>query len=184
MDDLDSNVFTGYISPFLTGEIVDRILLLNKHYNKVIKSDMKHLYKLYWEVKNVNYTTGQLHYKHLYKDGLKEGEQLGWYENGQPFYNHFYKEDKKEGEQIKWHSTGKQMYKEFYKDGKKEGEQSGWHVNGAARLPPARVASKQSMMYLSRKHSLPCSLSGLGKTGSLEEFRGTHIGSLRRKGTL
>ena len=50
MNTLDTNVFTSFVCPCLTGKIIDDILLVNKHYNKVVKADMKHLYNLYWKI--------------------------------------------------------------------------------------------------------------------------------------
>ena len=114
---LDDNVFTDCICPFLSGEIVDHILLLNKHYNRIVKADMVHLYNLYWEMDYDEYTNGQLRYKCLFKDGKQEGEQIGWHENGQLAYKLFYKDWKKEGEQLRWFENGQLNYKHFYKDG-------------------------------------------------------------------
>jgi len=49
MNTLDENIFTDSICPYLTGKIIDDILLVNKQYNKVVKADLKHLYNLFWE---------------------------------------------------------------------------------------------------------------------------------------
>jgi len=100
---------------------------VNKQYNKVVKADLKHLYNLFWEIKEGLH--GFIKYKEIYKDAKLEGEQL-WWENGQLFSKLFYKEGKQEGEQESWWENGQLMSKYFYKDGKKEGEQLTWHRNG------------------------------------------------------
>jgi len=78
----------------LTGKIIDDILLVNKHYNKVVKADMKHLYNLYWKMEEgVDRDGGR--YKHIYKDRKKEGEQLWRYPVGQLDSKLFFKEGKR-----------------------------------------------------------------------------------------
>jgi len=39
MNTLDTDVFTSFVCPYLTGKIIDDILLVNKH-----------LYNLYWKI--------------------------------------------------------------------------------------------------------------------------------------
>ena len=129
MDTLDNNIFTDRVCPLLSGKIIDNILLVNKDYNSILKADMKHLYSLFWSVKEI--TTGYNEkIKKIYKDGKLEGEQLWWCEDGQLEYKEFYKDGKKEGEQLWWCEDGQLEYKEFYKDGKMDGEQLGWYSNG------------------------------------------------------
>jgi len=150
MNTLDTNIFTDCVCPHLTGKTIDYILLVNKHYNAVVKADMKHLYSLFWKTKGRFgigfkyiykdgksegeqsdwFKNGQLCSKFFYKEGKREGEQLYWYENGQLWYKYFYKEGKREGEQLEWYNDGQLESKTFYKDGKKEGEQLIWHENG------------------------------------------------------
>jgi len=91
----------------LDREIVDRMLLVNKHYNTAVKAGMNHLFKLFWiieEVEEEGYSKGK--FKHIFKDGELEGEQVGWYKNGQLNYKEFYKEGKQEGEQLEWYEDG------------------------------------------------------------------------------
>jgi len=126
MNTLDTNVFTSFVCPCLTGKIIDDILLVNKHYNKVVKADMKHLYNLYWKIEEDE----GYKYKHIYKDGKKEGEQLSYRIDGQLKYKLFYKEGNMEGEQLSWYEKGQLYSKEFYNEGKFEGEQESWHRNG------------------------------------------------------
>jgi len=160
MNTLDVNIFTDCICPHLTGKIIDDILLVNKHYNVVVKADMKHLYNLFWTVEkgNIPMSGDNGKYEMIYKDGKQEGEELYWYENGQLFSKTFYKEGKqdgdelgwypegqlyfkifynagnREGEQLAWYENGQLMYKEFYKEGKQEGEQLQWLENGQLQL--------------------------------------------------
>jgi len=129
MDTLDVNIFTDCICPYLTGEIIDNVLLVNKNYNAIVKADMKHLYNLFWEIKEGQRKYG-LKYKEIYKDGNREGEQLGWYRNGKIYSKEFYKKGKNEGEQIWWFENGKIWYKEFFKNGVQEGEQLIWYADG------------------------------------------------------
>jgi len=129
MNTLDENIFTYCICPYLTGKIIDDILLVNKQYNKVVKADLKHLYNLFWEIKEGRRKYG-FKYKEIYKDEKLEGEQLEWYEDGQLASKEFYKDGKQEGKQIRWFENGQLLSKEFYKEGKKEGEQLCWWNNG------------------------------------------------------
>jgi len=122
MNTLDENIFTDYICPYLTGKIIDDVLLVNKQYNKVVKADMKHLYSLFWTIEEglsgPEYGGGT--YKYIYKDGETEGEQLSWWPNGQLRTKQFYKDRKQEGEQLQWYSDGPLFSKQFYKDGKRK----------------------------------------------------------------
>ena len=129
MDTLDNNIFTDRVCPLLSGKIIDNILLVNKDYNSILKADMKHLYSLFWSVKEI--TTGYNEkIKKIYKDGKLEGEQLGWWYNGQLEYKEFYKDGKLDGEQLWWYSNGQLEYKHFYKDGKMDGERLKWFEDG------------------------------------------------------
>ena len=130
MNNMDKNVFTDITCPHLSGKIIDDIFLVNKHYNKVIKDDKKHLYNLYWEVSCENYDNGQLKSKTVFKDGEMEGERLRWYENGQLSHKQFYKGGKREGEQLEWFDNGQLLYEDFYKDGKREGDQLNFFKDG------------------------------------------------------
>jgi len=121
MNTLDENIFTDCICPYLTGGIIDNMLLVNKQYNKVVKADMKHLYNLFWEIKEGRRKKYGFKYKEIYKDEKLEGEQLEWYEDGQLFSKQFYKDGKKEGEQLCWWKNGQLMSKSFYKEGNMEG---------------------------------------------------------------
>ena len=122
MNTLDENIFTDCICPYLTGKIIDDILLVNKKYNKVVKADMKHLYSLFWTIdEKARYSiNGHLWYKKIFKDGYQEGEQLEWWGNGQLCYKHFYKEGKLEGERFDWYINGNLCSKRFYNNGKFE----------------------------------------------------------------
>ena len=92
MNTLDENIFTACICPYLTGKIIDDILLVNKQYNKVVKADMKHLYNLFWKVEYSEILGHKS--KSLFKDGKLEGEQLEWWKNGQLLNKKFCKEGK------------------------------------------------------------------------------------------
>jgi len=131
MNTLANNVFTDCICLHLTGKITDDILLVNKHYNAVVKADMKHLHSLFWRTEEgpSKIPCGGT-YKYIYKDGEKEGEQLIWHENGQLNSKEFYKEGKFEGEKLTWWNNGQLCCKWFFKEGKKDGEQLTWHCNG------------------------------------------------------
>ena len=129
MNTLDENIFTDCICPYLTGGIMDDILLVNKQYNKVVKADMKHLYSLFWEIKEGRRTHG-LKYKEIYKDEKLEGEQLKWWENGQLATKKFYKDGKQEGKYLEWYKDGQLCCKSFYKEGKLAGEQLYWYKDG------------------------------------------------------
>jgi len=126
MNTLDTNIFTDCMCPHLTGKTVDHIMLVNKHYNAVVKADIKHLYGLFWKIEGSEIDR----FKHIFKDWKMEGEQLGWYPTGQLWSKSFYKEGKREGEQLDWYSNGQLMSKYFYKEGKLEGEQLEWWNSG------------------------------------------------------
>jgi len=128
MNTLDTNIFTDCVCPHLTGKTIDNILLVNKHYNAVVKDDMKHLYSLFWKTKG-GFGFG-IGFKYIYKDGKLEGEQSIWLENGQLSSKDFYKEGKLEGEQLRWWENGQLASKEFCKEGELEGEQLIWYENG------------------------------------------------------
>ena len=113
MNNIDANIFSDYICPRLTGKIIDHILLVNKHYNAVVKADMKHLYNLFWKKEEGS----------TYKDGKLEGEQLflrtGW-KSGQLYSKQFYKDGKKEGEQLTWRENGRIWTKYFTRTGNRK----------------------------------------------------------------
>jgi len=131
MDTLDANIFSYCICPHLSGKIIDDIFLVNKHYNTVVKADIKHLYNLFWISKDRVSSMNNYKYLEVYKDGKLEGEQLVWYsESGQLIYKRFYKEGEKEGPHLAWYEDGRLWYKHFYKNGKMEGEQLVWYEDG------------------------------------------------------
>jgi len=113
MDTLDSNIFTDCICPYLTGKIIDNVLLVNKQYNTIVKADMKHLYNLFW-YREENILNGGYKYINIYKDG----KQIAWYPTGNILCEEFYKEGKQEGEKFVWFVDGQLKYKDLYKDGK------------------------------------------------------------------
>jgi len=128
MNTLDENIFTDCICPYLTGKIIDDILLVNKQYNKVVKADKTHLYSLFWTIETKYF--GGRRYKFLCRDGQQEGEQLEWYPNGRLSSKYFYKDGKREGEYLDWYADGKLLYKEFYSNGNLEGDQLCWYPGG------------------------------------------------------
>jgi len=128
MNTLDENIFTDCICPYLTGKIIDDILLVNKHCNKVVKADMKYLYNLFWKVEYLEMLGHKS--KSLLKDGKNEGEKLYWDTVGKLCCKEFYKEGKQEGppgtngvaeskaskvqEQLYWYKDGQLYSTEFY----------------------------------------------------------------------
>ncbi len=55
-----------------------------------------------------------------YKDGMKDGKWITWYENGRKWTDRNYKDGKEDGKSTEWFANGQIKTEENYKDGKKE----------------------------------------------------------------
>ena len=74
--------------------------------------------------------SGQLQFKHNYKDGKLDGEWLWYHENGQLKSKSNYKDGKRVGEWVYYYENGKLHWETNYKDGKEDGERLIYEKNG------------------------------------------------------
>ena len=74
---------------------------------------------------------GQLLYKGNYKNGKEEGEYVRYYSNGQLDFKGNHKNGKREGEWILYWNNGQLYSKRNYKNGKKEGAWIFYHMDGS-----------------------------------------------------
>ena len=97
-------------------------------YNDLVKRD-----GLYYEKFSNDPFTGKVtgRMQGNYKDGKREGEHLGYFENGQLSYKGNYKDGKKEGEHLYYYESIGQLWSKInYKDGKYEGKQLWYSMDG------------------------------------------------------
>ena len=69
-----------------------------------------------------------------FKNGLREGPWVGYWENGQLFYKGDYKNGKEEGPWVGYWENGQLFYKGDYKNGKKEGSWVHYNKDGSVYL--------------------------------------------------
>lgn len=71
-------------------------------------------------------------YQHTLVDGKKEGKSLQWYKSGNKSEEANYKDNVKNGEYLSYYDNENNQLREksFYLNGKLEGEQFSWHKNG------------------------------------------------------
>ena len=65
-----------------------------------------------------------------FKNGVKDGTWVWYYENGQVFFKGSYKNGKKEGAWVRYYDNGQLFYKGNFKNGKKEGAWVRNHSDG------------------------------------------------------
>ena len=64
-----------------------------------------------------------------YKDGIKDGLNVGWYENGQERFETNWKDGKLDGLSVRWHENGQKEGEVTYKDGELISEKY-WNSKG------------------------------------------------------
>ena len=76
------------------------------------------------------FPNGQLMESRGYKNGKKEGKQIGFWENGNKRFEFFTKNDVYEGTLKEWSIDGKLFHLGTYLAGKEDGTQKMWYPNG------------------------------------------------------
>lgn len=79
------------------------------------------------------YPNKQLMEYREFRNGMKNGKQIGYWENGNKRFEFIAKDDAYEGELKEWDRNGKLFHLAHYKDGQEEGEQKLWYENGKIR---------------------------------------------------
>ena len=86
-------------------------------------------YKKFSEVPFTGEVEGQ--YQGSFKNGLREGSWVRYWDNGNLYYKGDYKNGKKEGSWVSYHKNGQLRYKGDYKNGEEEGSWVGYKVSGS-----------------------------------------------------
>ena len=68
-----------------------------------------------------------------FRNGMKNGKQIGYWDNGKKRFEFVAKDDAYEGELKEWDSNGKLFHLAHYKNGQEEGSQKLWYENGKIR---------------------------------------------------
>ena len=78
--------------------------------------------------------SGQLYFTVMYKDGLKEGDELQYHKNGKMWCIKTYKKGILEGEQKEWLDNGTPRLQLYFKGGKREGEYKEYNYSGKLKV--------------------------------------------------
>lgn len=68
-----------------------------------------------------------------YRNGMKNGKQIAYWNNGNKRFEYTAKNDEYEGEMKEWDYNGKLFHLAHYKNGQEEGIQKLWYENGQIR---------------------------------------------------
>ena len=76
------------------------------------------------------YPDGQIRMEGEYKNGMKNGRWISYYNNGNRWSEGYYKKNINEGKTITWHENGQKYYQGYYKNGERKGKWKFWDENG------------------------------------------------------
>lgn len=79
------------------------------------------------------YSNKQLMEYREYKNDMKNGKQIAYWDNGNKRFEFFAKNDAYEGELKEWDYHGRLFHLAHYKNGQEEGIQKLWYENGKIR---------------------------------------------------
>ena len=79
------------------------------------------------------YPNNQLMEVREYRNDMKNGRQIAYWDNGNKRLEYIAKNDVSEGELKEWDYNGKLFHLAHYKDGQEEGVQKLWYENGKIR---------------------------------------------------
>lgn len=79
------------------------------------------------------YPNGQLMEYREFRNNMKNGKQIAYWENGNKRFEYIAKNDVSEGELKEWDFNGKLFHLAHYKNGQEEGVQKLWYENGKIR---------------------------------------------------
>ena len=68
-----------------------------------------------------------------FRDDIKNGKQIAYWDNGKKRFEYTAKNDAYEGELMEWDYNGKLFHWGHYKNGQEEGVQKLWYENGKIR---------------------------------------------------
>ena len=68
-----------------------------------------------------------------FRNNMKNGKQIAYWDNGNKRFEYIAKNDVSEGELKEWDFNGKLFHLAHYKNGKEEGVQKLWYENGKIR---------------------------------------------------
>jgi antitoxin component YwqK of YwqJK toxin-antitoxin module len=68
-----------------------------------------------------------------FRNDMKNGKQIAYWDNGNKRFYYIAKNDASEGELMEWDYNGKLFHLAHYKDGQEEGVQKLWYENGKIR---------------------------------------------------
>ena len=79
------------------------------------------------------YPNGQLMEYREFRNNMKNGKQIAYWDNGNKRFEYIAKNDVSEGELKEWDFNGKLFHLAHYKNGQEEGVQKLWYENGKIR---------------------------------------------------
>ena len=79
------------------------------------------------------YPNRQLMEYREFRNDMKNGKQIGYWDNGNKRFDYIAKNDVSEGALMEWDYNGKLFHLAHYKDGQEEGVQKLWYENGKIR---------------------------------------------------
>ncbi|MDN3667071.1 toxin-antitoxin system YwqK family antitoxin [Algibacter miyuki] len=89
------------------------------------------------------YTGNRLKEIRYYSEGMKNGQQVAFWENGNKRFEYTAQNDGYEGELKEWNETGFLLHLANYKNGQEEGTQKMWYDNGKIRANYVIVEGKR-----------------------------------------
>lgn len=79
------------------------------------------------------YSNNQLMEYREFRNGMKNGKQIAYWDNGKKRFEYTAKNDAYEGALKEWDYNGKLFHLAHYKNGQEEGVQKMWYENGKIR---------------------------------------------------
>ena len=79
------------------------------------------------------YPNKQLMEYRVFRNDMKNGKQIAFWDNGNKRFEYYAKNDISEGELMEWDYNGKLFHLAHYKNGQEEGVQKLWYENGKIR---------------------------------------------------
>ena len=94
------------------------------------------------------YENEQKMFETNYKNGKRDGLDIGWYESGQKSHVNNFKDGKANGLFASWYESGKKQAEVNYTDGNKNGLSTDWYENGNKRLEVNYKDGKENGLWV------------------------------------
>ena len=117
LNQVDSDIITFFIGPQLSGEIILKLLEVNKRFNTFLNESKEYIYSLFFSREEE--LKGNITHINHYVDGKRHGSAIELFKNKKLKSKGNYKQDRKHGIfEIYWHNGKLKNYTEYSYGGK------------------------------------------------------------------